>query len=171
MEWQVLCNFFLSSQGSFPEVIVPLLAYLLWRSVKKIKIRGIVFLQINKALVTYEKWLELILIMAWCLHIPFSETMMTKMPLTATKPQGVNTLKPRQNGLHFADDTFKCIFLNGNAWISIMISLKFVPKGPINNILTMAQIMAWRRPWVFLPKFSAHTLSPSSESSFNTQPE
>ena len=25
-------------------------------------------------------------------------------------------------------------------------SLKFVPKGPINNIPTMVQIMAWRRP-------------------------
>ena len=24
----------------------------------------------------------------------------------------VNTLRPRQNGCHFADDTFKCIFLN-----------------------------------------------------------
>ena len=26
------------------------------------------------------------------------------------------------------------------------MSLKFVPKGPINNIPAMAQIMAWRRP-------------------------
>ena len=34
-----------------------------------------------------------------------------------------------------ADDMmFKCIFLNENIWISINISLKFVPKGPINNI-------------------------------------
>ena len=29
---------------------------------------------------------------------------------------------------------FKCIFLNENVWILIEISLKFVPKGPINNI-------------------------------------
>ena len=28
---------------------------------------------------------------------------------------------------------FKCIFLNGNVWISIKISLKFVPMCPINN--------------------------------------
>ena len=33
-----------------------------------------------------------------------------------------------------ADDIFKCIFLNENIWISIRISVKFVPKGPINNI-------------------------------------
>ena len=32
-----------------------------------------------------------------------------------------------------ADDTFKCKFFNENILISIKISLKFVPKGPINN--------------------------------------
>ena len=58
----------------------------------------------------------------------------------------LNPLRPRQNGRHFADDIFKCIFLNGNVWISIKISLKFVPKGPINNIPALVQIMAWRRP-------------------------
>ena len=58
----------------------------------------------------------------------------------------INTLGPRQNGRHFADDIFKYIFLNENVWISIKISLKFVPKGPINNIPSLVQIMAWRRP-------------------------
>ena len=42
----------------------------------------------------------------------------------------VNTFKPRQTGRHFADDISK-----------------FVPKGPINNIPTLVQIMAW--PWTF----------------------
>ena len=46
----------------------------------------------------------------------------------------VNTLRPRQNGRHFADDILKGLFLNENAWIPIEISLKFVPKGPIDNI-------------------------------------
>ena len=56
-----------------------------------------------------------------------------------------NTLR-RQNGRHFADDIFKWIFLNENVWISIKISLKFVPQGfSINNILALVQIMAWRR--------------------------
>ena len=49
-----------------------------------------------------------------------------------------------QNGRHFPDDIFKCIFLNENAWISINISLKFVPKGPIDNISSLVKIMAWR---------------------------
>ena len=43
-----------------------------------------------------------------------------------------NTLKQRQNGRHFADDTFKPIFLNENVRISIEISLKL--NGPISNI-------------------------------------
>ena len=58
----------------------------------------------------------------------------------------INTLRPRQHGRHFADDTFKRIFLNENVIISIKISLMFVPKDPINNIPALVQIMAWRRP-------------------------
>ena len=41
---------------------------------------------------------------------------------------------------------FKHIFFDENVWIPIKISLKFVPKGPINNIPALVQIMAWRRP-------------------------
>ena len=58
----------------------------------------------------------------------------------------VNTLRPKQNGRHFSDDMFKCIFLNENVWIPIEISLKFVPKGSINNNPALFQIMAWCRP-------------------------
>ena len=36
--------------------------------------------------------------------------------------------------------------MNENIWISIETSLNFVPKGPINNIPSLVQIMAWRRP-------------------------
>ena len=31
----------------------------------------------------------------------------------------------------------RCIFLNENVWISVELSLKFVPKGPIDNILAL----------------------------------
>ena len=57
----------------------------------------------------------------------------------------LNSLRPRQDRRHFADDVFKCNFVNENVWITITISLKFVPKGPINNIPALVQIMAWRR--------------------------
>ena len=55
-------------------------------------------------------------------------------PRGVTGPLGINTLKPRENGRHFADDILKCIFLNENAWIPIEISLEFFPKGAIDNI-------------------------------------
>ena len=57
-----------------------------------------------------------------------------------------NTLRLGQNGRHFADNTFKCIVLIENVRISMNISLKIVPKAPINNIPSLVQIMAWCRP-------------------------
>ena len=58
-------------------------------------------------------------------------------------------IEAETNGRHFTDDIFKCIFSNENVWIPIIIiiiSLKFVPKSPINYVPTLVQIMAWRRP-------------------------
>ena len=57
-----------------------------------------------------------------------------------------DTLRPRQNCHLFANDIFKSTFLDEDIWISINISPKFVPRGQINNILSLVQIMAWRRP-------------------------
>ena len=42
-------------------------------------------------------------------------------------------------------DIFQTTFSNAFSWIPIKISPKFIPKGPINNILALVQIMAWRR--------------------------
>ena len=44
-----------------------------------------------------------------------------------------NLSRPEQNGRHFADDNFRCIFVNDNFCILIKMSLKFVPNGPIDN--------------------------------------
>ena len=74
----------------------------------------------------------------WCLQ--------SYIFITPFLSASVNTLRPRQDGRYFADDICKCIFLNGNVWVPIKISLKFIPRGPINNIPTLVQIMAWRRP-------------------------
>ena len=57
----------------------------------------------------------------------------------------INTLRPRQNGRHFADGTFKSILLNENVQILLKISLNCVTRGLINNIPSWVQIMAWRR--------------------------
>ena len=58
----------------------------------------------------------------------------------------VNTLRSWRNKRHFADEIFKCIFWNENVWPSVQISLKFLPNVRINNIPSLVQIMAWRRP-------------------------
>ena len=52
---------------------------------------------------------------------------------------------PVQNGRHSADGFFKCLSVNEKAWILNNISLKFVPKGLINNISALVQILAWHR--------------------------
>ena len=57
----------------------------------------------------------------------------------------INSFPPGQNDRHFADDMFKCIFLNGNILISNKISLKYVPWGLIDNMPALVQIMVWRR--------------------------
>ena len=38
------------------------------------------------------------------------------------------------DAIYFTDDISKCIFLNENIWIAIQIALKFVRKGPMNDI-------------------------------------
>ena len=44
------------------------------------------------------------------------------------------------------DNIFKCIFLNENDRIPFQISLKFVPKSPIDNTPGLVQVMAWH--WI-----------------------
>ena len=58
----------------------------------------------------------------------------------------INPLRLRQNDLHVWDNILKCIFVNENVWILLNISLKFVPKIPINNIPALVHIMTWPRP-------------------------
>ena len=59
--------------------------------------------------------------------------------------QTLKTLRPRQDGRHFADAIFTCIFFNENCCILNKFSLKYVRKGPIVNNPALVQIMAWRR--------------------------
>ena len=60
----------------------------------------------------------------------------------------INTLRLRQNWCHFADNIFKCILflMKISEWISLKISLKFVPKILINNIPALVKIEAWCWP-------------------------
>ena len=49
-----------------------------------------------------------------------------------------NTLRPRQNGRHFADDILKCILSNENVYISIQNFSKFCFQAS-----NLVQIIAW----------------------------
>ena len=94
---------------------------------------------------------EMVFVIAWCCQpyrMGHGQHLNPKMDMDGSPGGGIekiNTLRPRQNGRRFADDTFKCFFLNENVGNLIEISLKFVPKSPINNIPALVQIMAWRR--------------------------
>ena len=48
--------------------------------------------------------------------------------------QRLKHIEADTNGRNFLDEIFKYIFLDENVLISTKISLKFVPKGQINNI-------------------------------------
>ena len=88
----------------------------------------------------------LVQVMAWC-HQATSHCLNQcwprfPTPYGVTRPQWVNTLRPRQNSPHLAYDIFKHSFMNEKFWIFIQISLKFVPIGPVNNKPTLVHIMA-----------------------------
>ena len=64
-----------------------------------------------------------------------------KPPVSASSQIGkipliVNSSPPG----HFAD-IFKCIFMNEKLCILVRISLKFVPKGPIDNKSALVQVL------------------------------
>ena len=44
-------------------------------------------------------------------------------------------MMPEQNGHHFADNIFKCVFLKEEVCNLIEIPLKFIAMGPIDNKL------------------------------------
>ena len=46
--------------------------------------------------------------------------------------------------MKITDDIFKSIF-NESVWISITISLEFVPKGLIDYKSALVQVVAWHR--------------------------
>ena len=52
-------------------------------------------------------------------------------------------MRPIQNGWYFADDIFKCIFLNENVGISNIISLRCISEGLIDGKSALFQVMAW----------------------------
>ena len=54
-------------------------------------------------------------------------------------------ISPGQIATNLTDDIFKYIFLNENYRIPIQLTLKFVPRTPIDNTPSLVRVMAWRR--------------------------
>ena len=59
--------------------------------------------------------------------------------------QWVNSSPLGKMAAILTDDTFKYIFFDENDRILIRISLKFVPRSPVDNKPALVQVMAWRR--------------------------
>ena len=80
-------------------------------------------------------------------------SLMVQCKTTATSPtmtfasyiESINSSLPGQMAAILADDNIKCIFLNENYRIPILISLKYVPWCPIDNKSALVQVMACRR--------------------------
>ena len=70
------------------------------------------------------------------LNLLHSQLSMLTPVILVTRPDFQSLLThfpPGQNSRRFAEDIFRCIFFNENIHILITISLKFVPKGPVDN--------------------------------------
>ena len=57
----------------------------------------------------------------------------------------ITPLPVGQNGLHATDDIFKYAFENEKFCVLTIISPEFVPQGPMDNKLSLFQVMAWHR--------------------------
>ena len=68
-------------------------------------------------------------------ELPYISNM--RMTIFEALAKSFNSSSQGQNGRHFADDIFRCIFVDEKLCILIKISLKFVPKGPIDNKLAL----------------------------------
>ena len=98
----------------------------------------------NLNLIT-KKVMGMYIFKSWTEPIPLSNFWVISA-LKSKQNDRLSTL--RQNGCHFADNSFKYVFFKGIiiVWNMIKISVKFVPKGPINIITALVQIMAWHLP-------------------------
>ena len=78
----------------------------------------------------------------------FSKAIINSVSLTCFSfIQFYSELTSLYNDMKITDDIFKSIF-NESVWISITtctISLKFIPKGPIDYKLALVQVVAWHR--------------------------
>ena len=71
-----------------------------------------------------------------------------------------NSSPPEKMAAILADDNFRCIFLNESDRIPIWISLKLVPKSPIDNKLVLVQVITG---WQNVPCLFFKWLTPEGQ--------
>ena len=72
---------------------------------------------------------------AWwsCISVILFWNTHNRHPIAHMQKLEFNSFPPGQNGCRFTDDIFRGIVVNEKCGILMEISLKFVPKGPIDN--------------------------------------
>ena len=69
----------------------------------------------------------------WKMAAILSQPQCVKLRYGCSFRSVINSSPPGENGRHFTDNIFKCIYLNENVWFSLKISMKFVPVVPLDN--------------------------------------
>ena len=134
-----LCKLWLSSKFGAPSVLLYVICNCCFHRPLKSILTSWLLLLVKYPTIEFRQW---------CVNT-HSRIMWMQFPMQSLKcaivkslASFINTLRPRQNGRHFAYDIFKCIFLDENAWNLFKITLKFVPKVRMNNISALVQLMA-----------------------------
>ena len=81
-----------------------------------------------------EKWITIQDISVKKMHLKMASVCM-----------GLKSSPPGQNGCHFPYDIFERNFMNENFFYFDSNFTEIFLNGPVNNILALVQIMAWRR--------------------------
>ena len=84
---------------------------------------------------------KIVLLIETNMVIPSHSTSCYQMNFVAV--EGLKLIYLDGMAANLADDIFKCSFMNEKFFISIRISLKFVPRGAIDNRSALVQVMAW----------------------------
>ena len=97
----------------------------------------------------------LVQVMAWCRlaasHFLGQCRPKSVSPCAATRPQWVNTLRPKQNGHHFADDTFK-------PWIK-MLEIRLIFHWSLFQRVKSTILHHWFRLWLDADQATSHYLN------------
>ena len=99
-----------------------------------------------------ERWFSLKINVSWPGFSNFaSEWLAAVLPANRRL---FDTLKPEQNGQHFADNILRCYHLKENIWILIGISLNFLLRGSIDIKSALIYVLVWQLRVAIMTSYS-----------------